>query len=45
MKRCKKCGQVWCANCASQGKWPGPKSSASNVCPYCGAYQQIETLK
>ena len=41
MKKCEKCNQVWCANCARNGKWPGPKSTAANKCIYCGAYKVV----
>jgi hypothetical protein len=35
MKMCKKCNNVWCANCSRKGEGHYPKSRASNVCPYC----------
>jgi|LWDU01.1.fsa_nt_gi hypothetical protein len=45
MKRCKKCNQIWCKNCATRGKGRYPKQTAGNKCPYCNAYNQIETFK
>ena len=45
MKKCKKCGQVWCQNCAARGNGHYPKLRAQNVCPYCGTANQVETLK
>lgn len=45
MKRCKKCGQIWCQKCATQGKGPYPKQKAANVCPYCKGYNCIEVAK
>lgn len=45
MKRCKKCGQIWCQRCATQGKDPYPKQKAINICPYCGKMNCIEMAK
>lgn len=45
MKRCKKCGQIWCQKCATSGKGEYPKQKAINVCPYCGKYNCIETAR
>ncbi len=45
MKRCKKCGNVWCMNCATRGKGDYPKQKFANVCPYCGGYNCTETPK
>ncbi len=46
MKRCKKCGQIWCTHCAHTGKGGRyPKQTADNKCPYCGALDKIETFK
>lgn len=44
MKRCKKCGQVFCQRCAMDGKGNYPKTPG-NKCPYCGTFNQIEPLK
>ncbi len=41
IKRCGKCNNVWCTNCATQGKGHYPKETFSNKCPYCGTYDQI----
>lgn len=45
MKRCTKCGQIWCQKCATLGKGPYPKLKAINVCPYCKKMNCIEALK
>lgn len=45
MKRCKKCNQIWCANCSSKGKGHYPKTTSTNKCPYCGTLNQIEIFK
>jgi hypothetical protein len=45
MKRCKECGQIWCANCARQGKGHYPKAQSANRCPYCGKVGKVETAK
>ena len=45
MKRCTKCGQIWCQKCATLGKGPYPKLKTINVCPYCKKMNCIETLK
>ena len=45
MRRCKKCGQVYCVECALKGRPPYPKISARNVCPMCGAHDKSETAK
>ncbi len=44
MKRCKKCGKIWCQKCATQGKGPYPLQKAINRCPYCGQYNCIESM-
>lgn len=36
MKRCKKCGQIYCLGCALNGKGPWPKVNVQNKCPWCG---------
>lgn len=36
MKRCKRCGQVWCTYCAPKGKGHYPLQKDKNRCPYCG---------
>ena len=38
MRRCKKCGQVYCRSCATKGRITG-KPVPLGKCPYCGAYQ------
>lgn len=43
MKCCLKCGNVWCENCARQGKGHYPKQEISNKCPYCGTFGQIKS--
>lgn len=43
MKRCKKCGKIWCQRCAVLGVGPYPKQKAVNKCPYCGQYNCMET--
>ena len=45
MRKCKKCGQVYCVECALKGSPPYPKISARNVCPMCGSYAGSETAK
>lgn len=45
MKTCEACNQIWCANCARNGKWPCPKPRAANVCPYCGKVGKVKTAK
>ena len=44
MKRCKKCGQIYCRSCADKGKING-KRTAQNKCPYCGALNQSEPAR
>lgn len=44
MKKCKKCGQVYCLNCALKGIGY-PKIKAANMCPFCHAYNQAETAR
>lgn len=43
MKRCKRCGNVWCEDCARDGKGHYPKQNISNKCPYCGTVGEVET--
>ena len=45
MKKCQKCGNIFCATCAMKGKDPYPKMKAANVCPYCGKMNCIFTAK
>ena len=45
MKRCTECGMMWCQRCATTGKWPGPRQTSVNVCPYCGRNNRIETMR
>lgn len=45
MQKCKKCGKVWCKNCAFQGKAPYPKQKALNRCPYCNSLGTVEPAK
>ncbi len=37
MRRCAKCGQVWCNSCAPKGKGHYPLQKDKTKCPYCGA--------
>ena len=43
MKRCKKCGKIWCQKCATKGMGDYPKQTAANKCPYCKGLNCIET--
>lgn len=43
MKKCKKCGMIWCSLCAQKGKGHYPMQKYSNKCPYCGALDQIQS--
>lgn len=36
MRKCTKCGAVYCVDCANRGRGPYPKVPA-NQCPHCGA--------
>ena len=45
MKRCKKCGQIYCLKCALSGKGPYPRIKAANMCPYCGKHDCSEVAK
>ncbi len=45
MKRCKKCGQIYCLKCALSGKGPYPHIKAANMCPYCGKYNCSEVAR
>jgi len=45
LKKCDKCGQVWCYRCSLFGNGPYPKSpSAGNSCPYCN-HNKISNVK
>lgn len=44
MRRCKKCGGIYCRPCADKGVGDYKKTSA-NVCPLCGAHNASETAK
>ena len=45
MRQCDKCKQIWCADCARQGKGPYPKTTAANLCPYCGTVGKVKTFR
>jgi len=45
MRRCKKCGQLYCTYCSNEGKGHYPKRSSSNSCPWCAALDQSESVK
>ena len=43
MRKCKKCGKIWCSRCAPKGKAPYPLQKAANQCPYCKALDSSES--
>lgn len=45
MRKCKKCGQIYCKSCAFNGRGHYPRVRASNQCPYCGKLDCSETAK
>lgn len=45
MKRCKKCGQIYCLSCALHGRGPWPKVNIQNKCPWCGKMNCSETAR
>lgn len=45
LRRCRKCGMMWCLPCASSGRGHYPKVRASNVCPYCGDAHSVEVVR
>lgn len=45
MRRCKKCGQIYCLNCALKGNGPYPKITVRNICPFCGKHDCSETAR
>lgn len=45
MKRCKKCGQIYCLSCALKGRGPWPKINIQNKCPWCGKMNCCETAR
>lgn len=44
MRRCKKCGKVYCRSCANKGAGDY-KKVAANRCPYCGVLNSSESVK
>ena len=44
MKRCTRCNENWCANCARQGKGDYPRAIFTNQCPYCGMKNTVVRL-
>lgn len=44
MRKCKKCGKVYCRSCASKGLGDYKKVSA-NKCPHCGALNASEAAR
>ena len=44
MRRCKKCGGIYCRPCANKGVGDYKKTSA-NVCPLYGAHNASESAK
>lgn len=46
MKQCSKCRQIWCETCIMQaGKVPfyPPYPGSTNVCPFCGERNTVQT--
>lgn len=44
MRKCTKCGKVYCRSCADKGLINGTKTAA-NKCPYCGVLNKSEAAK
>ena len=45
MRRCKKCGQIYCRSCASKGKGPYPKVKDIQKCLWCGGLNCSEAAR
>ena len=39
MKRCLKCGRIWCGRCYTTNNYPELKNATVSGCPYCGYYK------
>ena len=45
MRKCKKCGQIYCCHCATKGRGSYPKVRAGNMCPWCGSTAGYERAR